>query len=161
MQEIYQVSGWIGPPFITFPKLPDDFFETYFEFLKREHPFLADAIGSPESLKKILIKQSTTLKGIAPRRKIVFKDGKGYSPYPYLTKEGKTSFEPTFFELGQHLFSDALAAIKLHLIAKLMVDGHLPKGPIVDYEGVSHLSSKSFFLKYPQYAMEVVLRTIN
>jgi hypothetical protein len=36
-----------------------------------------------------------------------------------------------------------------------------PRGPIIDYEGACHLSSKSFFLKYPQYAMEVVLRTIN
>jgi hypothetical protein len=42
-----------------------------------------------------------------------------------------------------------------------MADGYLEKGPIIDYEGSGHLSSKSFFLKYPQYAMEVVLRTVN
>jgi hypothetical protein len=93
--------------------------------------------------------------------KFFCENGKIYSNYPYVTKEGKTSFEPTFLELGQYLFSDALAAIKLLLIAKLMADGYLPKGPIIDYEGSGHLSSKSFFLKYPQYAMEVVLRTIN
>jgi hypothetical protein len=141
-------------------KSSDGFFEAYFEFLKREHPSLADAIGSPERLKEILIKQSA-IWTYEKRAKKVIKNGKSYLPYPYLTKKGKTSFEPTFFEFGRTLFSDALAAIKLLLIAKLMADGHLPKGPIIEYEGAGHLSSKSFFLKYPQYAMEVVLRTIN
>jgi hypothetical protein len=145
----------------TFPELPDNFFETYFEFLKREHPLLANYIGSPVRLKNVLMLQSTTREGIFRRRKIFYKNGKIYWAYPYLTKEGGTSFEPTFLELGQHLFSNALAAIKLLLIAKLMADGYLPKGPIIDYGGSAHLSSKSFFLKYPQYAMEVVLRTIN
>jgi hypothetical protein len=107
------------------------------------------------------MKQSTTLEGISFRARSIFKNGKQYTIYPYLTKEGEISLEPTFLELGQHLFSDALAAIKLLLIAKLMADGYLEKGPIIDYEGSMHLSSKSFFLKYPQYAMEVVLRTIN
>jgi len=146
---------------IYIKELSDNFFKAYFEFLEREHPSLANAVGSSKNLKEILIKQSSTLGGIEQRRKTVFKYGKRYFPYPYLTKKGETSFEPTFFEFGQHLFSDALAAIKLLLIAKLMSDGHLPKGPIIDYQGAGHLSSKSFFLKYPQYAMEVVLRTIN
>ena len=144
-----------------FPALPYDFFEVYFEFLKREHPLLANYIGSPVKLKEVLRLQSTTEEGILGRRRFFYTNGKIYWAYPYVTKEGKTSFEPTFLELGQHLFSDALAAIKLLLIAKLMTDGYLPKGPIIDYEGTGHLSSKSFFLKYPQYAMEVALRTIN
>ncbi len=143
---------------IIFSNSPPAFFKEYFEFFKKEHPFLADIIGSSKKLKKVLIAQSTTREGIL---KIVYKGGKAYNSYPYLTKEGKTSFEPTFLELGQKLFTDALAAIKLHLIAKLMADGHLEKGPIIDYEGAAHLSNKSFFLKYPQYAMEVVLRTVN
>jgi hypothetical protein len=147
--------------FYLFPKLPYSFFENYFEFLKREHPLLADIIGSPENLKEVLIAQSTTRGGLLERSKDIFKEGKQYCGYPYLTKSGGVSFEPTFLELGQHLFTDTLVAIKLHLIAKLMADGHIEKGPIIDYEGVHHLSSKSFFLKYPQYAMEVVLRTIN
>jgi hypothetical protein len=145
----------------VFPDLPHDFFENYFEFLKREHPSLANIIGSPQKLKEVLMLQSSTIEGIYIRRKELYHNGKVFSPYPYITKEGKTSFEPTFLELGQQLFADALAAIKLLLIAKLMVGGHLPKGPIIEYEGAGHLSSKSFFLKYPQYAMEVVLRTIN
>ncbi len=59
------------------------------------------------------------------------------------------------------MFSDALDSIKLHLIAKLITDGFLEKGPIIDYKGLAHLSSKTFFLKNPQYAMEVVLRSVN
>jgi len=147
---------------IFFPNLPFKFFKNYFEFLRREHPFLTDIIGSPKKLRDVLMKQSITAVGIFARQKKVFiKYGKQYYFYPYLTKEGETSFEPTFLEFGQHLFGDALAAIKLLLIAKLMTDGYLPKGPIIDYEGALHLSNKSFFLKYPQYAIEVVLRTIN
>jgi len=46
------------------------------------------------------------------------------------------------------------------LIGKLMADGHLEKGPMIDYEGFAHTNTKLFFLKHPQYAMEVVLRTI-
>jgi hypothetical protein len=157
------------PLFGLFPNLPDDFFKNYyFEFLMREHPSLAKSIGSPGNLKEVLRVQSTSVEGIYDGYfKKVFRGGKQYTPHPYYTKSGDISFEPTFLELGQFLFSDALAAIKLHLIAKLMadghiiVDGHIIKGPIIDYEGVDHLSSKSFFLKYPQYAMEVVLRTIN
>jgi hypothetical protein len=160
-RDISRVQMDVIPSSLRFPDLPDQFFEHYFNYLKREHPLLANIIDSPEKLREVLMKQSTTEEGIFARKKVVFKYGKGYHLFPYLTKEGKTSFEPTFLEFGQHLFSDALAAIKLILIAKLMADGHLPKGPIIDYQGTGHLSSKSFFLEYPQYAMEVVLRTIN
>jgi hypothetical protein len=150
-------------PFLIFPDLPDDFFVKYFEYLQREHPSLVKIIESPQKLKEFLITQSSTFetKGLIRRMKNFFYKGKGYIYHPYVTETGETSLEPTFLELGQKLFSDALAAIKLHLIGKLMVDGYIEKGPIIDYEGLSHLSSKSFFLQYPQYAMEVVLRTIN
>jgi len=159
-RDISRVQMDVTPSF-SFPDLPDQFFEHYFNYLKREHPFLANTVGSPEKIREVLMRQSTTEVGIFTREKEVFKYGKRYCSYPYLTKEGKISFEPTFLEFGQLLFSNALAAIKLHLIAKLMADGYLEKGPIIDYEGFGHLSSKSFFLKYPQYAMEVVLRTVN
>jgi len=145
----------------TVTKLPDEFFQRYFEYLEKKFPNLTEKVKSSKELKNILIKQSTTFVfGIMARRKTIFHEGKMYDFFPYLTEERETSFEPTFLELGQHLFSDALASIKLLLIAKLMADGHLKKGPIIDYEGAGHLSSKTFFLKYPQYAMEVVLRTI-
>ncbi len=146
----------------SFPKLSPTFFDEYFDFLQREHPTLTKIIGSPKNLKEFLITQSTTKKvGIILEREEIYSQGKFYISYPYLSKKGEISPEPTFLELGQHLFTDALAAIKLHLIAKLMSDGYIEKGPIIDYEGTGHLSSKSFFLRYPQYAMEVVLRTTN
>jgi hypothetical protein len=53
-----------------FPELPYDFFEAYFEFLKREHPLLANYIGSPVRLKEVLRLQSTTEEGIEERREI-------------------------------------------------------------------------------------------
>lgn len=149
--------------FCSFPELDPGFFPQYFDYLQKEHPNLAKIIGSPENLKQTLIAQSTTRKGLEAREKKIYRQGKYYCGYPYLGKEGKVSFEPTFLELGQCLFTDALAAIKLHLIAKLMADRYdiLKKGPIIDYEGLAHLSNKSFFLRQPGYAMEVVLRTIN
>ena len=151
--------------FLLFPDLPEAFFSEYFKFLETEHPKFAEEIGTAEKLKEYLIALSTTEEGIGKRwkigRGIVFRYGKQYMGFPYITKEGKTSFKPTLFELGQHLFSDALAAIKLHLIARLMAEGKIEKGPIIDYEGTGHLSSKTFFLKHPEYAMEVVLRMIN
>ena len=141
--------------------LPDSFFEKYFSFLQREHPVLAQKIGGPKDMKKILVKQSSTPEQLRKRDVSMYLEGKRYSSHPYLETDGTASLEPTFLELGQRLFSDALAAIKLHLIARLMADGHLPKGPIIDYCGANHLPSKSFFLRYPGYAMEVVLRTVN
>ncbi len=150
----------------SFPDdLPDAFFSEYFEFLGTQHPKLKEEVGSPEKLKEYLIALSITDEGVLRREKIgggrIFRDGKKYWAFPYITKEGETSFKPTLFELGQYLFTDALSAIKLHLIARLMAEGKIKKGPIIDYEGVDHLSSKAFFLKHPEYAMEVVLRMIN
>lgn len=145
-------------------KLPDEFFQKYFEYLKKQFPSLTEKIKSFKNLRKALSQLSVSMdsESVLQRRKeITFYEKKRYSAFPYLSKEGETFFEPTFFELGQCLFTDALATIKHHLIAKLMVDGHLEKGPIVDYQGFNHTSSKTFFLKYPQYAMEVVLRTIH
>lgn len=148
--------------FGEFPKLPSDFFKKYFEFFQKEHPILPEKIGSPENLEKALRAQSTTKEGESGKKSNrIIKKGRYYHNFTYLSKEGEVSLEPTFLELGQQLFGDALSAVKLHLIGKLMQDGHIEKGPIIDYEGADHLSSKSFFLQEPQYAMEVVLRTVN
>lgn len=147
--------------FTAYPTLPNSFFDKYFEYLKREQPHLAEILNSSSGLKKALKAQATTDMNILFKTKKNIYEGKHYSMFPYYSQKGKKSFEPTFLELGQKLFSDALAAIKLQLIGKLMAEGYLAKGPIIDYGGEGHLSSKSFFLRYPQYAMEVVLRTIN
>jgi len=147
---------------LIFPYLSDAFFSEFFKFLEAQHPKLKEEIGTAEKLKEYLVALSITKEGVLIRAKeMIFHRGKQYWAFPYITKEGKVSFKPTLFELGQHLFSDALATIKLHLIARLMAEGKIKKGPIIDYEGAGHLSSKTFFLKHPEYAMEVVLRMIN
>lgn len=143
------------------PELPTDFYNKYFEFLQRENPTLTKIISSPEKLKQALIVQSTTKEGLYEREKEIYRHGTYYHSHPYLSKEGKVSLEPTFLGLGQKLFNDALSAIKLYLIAKLMTDGYIEEGPIIDYAGAAHLSSKSFFLRVPKYAVEVVLRNVN
>jgi hypothetical protein len=91
---------------------------------------------------------------------IAEQDGKQYYAHPSVSDTGDVSLAMTGNELGRMMFTDALAAIKIHLLGRMMNDGHIPKGPIVDYEGSKHLPSKSFFLQYPEYAMEVVLRTL-
>ncbi len=149
--------------FYAYPYLPQSFYQHYLTFLRKEHPHLSRIISSEEDLEYILARQSISDRGIqnSEIKYGLFRGGKNYAAHPYLTKGGEVDFEPTFLELGHKLFSDALAAIKLHLIARLMTDGHILRGPIVDYEGTFHLSSKSFFLRYPQYALVIVLRTIN
>lgn len=74
--------------------------------------------------------------------------------------DGEYVPDPSGLEFGQMMFGDALSAIKLHLIARLMADGKITSGPILDIQGSGHLSNKSFFIRYPEYAMEVVLRTL-
>lgn len=146
---------------VVFPFLPEDFFKNYYKYLITQQPSLKEEIKNYYELKKYLKLLSTTEEGIVSRREKILKNYKIYFSFPYITKEGRTSYLPTYLELGQTLFSDALAAIRLHLIGKLMVDGYIERGPIIDYQGVGHISSKTFFLKYPGYAMLVVLRTIN
>ncbi len=137
------------------------FYDAYFAYLTREHPMLAEKLISPKSLKEVLRVQSTSEDGVRSLRKEAYHGGKTYWEQMYPDADSTLSDNPTFLLLGQHLFSDALATIKLHLISKLMADGYIPKGPIVDYEGAAHIANKAFFIQYPQYAMEIVLRSIH
>ncbi len=145
-----------------FPNLPKEFFQKYFAFLEKEHPWVARTLGSSDGLENALKKQATTDEGLMSSRvEVEYKNGKRYSMHPYLKEDGGVFTVPTGLELGQVLFSDALASIKLHMTARLMADGHIPKGPIVDFEGDNHLPSKAFFVRNLEYAMLIVLRTIN
>ena len=128
------------------PKIKDTFFRKYFEYLKKENPSLINSIKSPTELKKVFeehrLNNSSEEQLIQDKTRFI-------------------KFEPTSVMMGQKLFTDALAAIKLLLIGKLMSDGHIKKGPIIDYEGSAHVNSKTFFLNNPQYALEIVLRTMS
>jgi len=147
----------------VFPDLPDPFFDTYHDYLSEEYPSLTKEMTSPEDLKNILQQLSLTKSNLHAdlRENMVFKDSTMYTAFPYKDVSGETKTEPAFLELGKMLFTDALAAIKLHLIARLMADGHINNGPIIDYEGSIHLPNKAFFIEHPKYAMEVVLSTVN
>jgi hypothetical protein len=141
--------------------LPDSFYEKYLAYLKREDPVFGNQIGTEERLGNLLMNQSTSEYGILENKSNhAYWDGKKYSEFPSISDVGEVSLVFTGNELGQRLYSDALAAIKLHLMGRMMNDGLIAKGPIVDYEGSEHISTKSFFLQYPEYAMRIVLRTL-
>jgi len=152
---------------VFFPELPKSFYENYFSFFKRYDPEAAKIIKSPENLEKMLYFYSTTdfsikkyFFGLDKDPQVIVK-GKIFSRPFYFPEDSslkeKHSLDPVFLELGLMLVSDAIAAIKLHLVAKLMADGYIKKGPIIDYIGNMHLYGRSFFLKYPLYAMRVAL----
>ena len=141
--------------------LPDSFFETYFEYLKRESPEVATGIGGWRRLRELLDRQ--THRHLASVNEEL-RDGtvRYGNRFVEAGRDGdfRTSLSPTGFEFGSQLFSDALSAIRLHIIARIMADGKIPKGPILDIQGDLHLSGKQFFMRYPEYAMEIVLRTL-
>ncbi len=133
----------------------DDFYGKYLEYIRREHPALYAEIGSEDRFRNLLLLQLTC----KPAKQVVH-GGRSYYDCRAVGSDFEYVPDPEGLEFGQMLFSDALSAVKLHLIGRLMADGKISKGPILDFEGALHLSNKSFFLRYPEYAMEVVLRTL-
>ncbi len=145
-------------------KLPQEFYQYLFDYLKKENSRFIEKVDSVENLKSIAIKQSFSDEGIIKRRNGINTQSKKkcYSETPLVdSTDYSISTMPTGMELGQMAFTDALAAIKLHKLAQDMNDKIIEKGLIVDFEGALHLPLKSFFIKYPQYAVEVVLRNIH
>lgn len=142
----------------NFPNLPDKFLIAYAAYLEKEDPELFDDIRKSGGLNNALFAQSTTSEGLVGRAKSKIQNGIRHYADSYFTPKGKTSYAPTGLEIGEKLFSDAVCAIRLHMMAKLQGEGKLPKGPILDFEGAAHLLSKDFFIRYPLYAMEVILR---
>ncbi|NTW89306.1 MAG: hypothetical protein HGB37_00095 [Candidatus Moranbacteria bacterium] len=132
----------------------DDFYEKYLAYIRREHPALYAEIGSEDRFRKLLLLQLT-----GKPDKEVSHDGRTYCARRAVGSDFEYVLDPEGLEFSRILFSDALSAVKLHLIGRLMADGKISTGPILDFEGSAHLSNKSFFLRYPEYAMEVVLRT--
>jgi hypothetical protein len=145
---------------IIFSELTDSFYKKYLEYLKREEPKFGENLRTAEILKSFLKKQSLFTASWKEGRNEFAGDKKEYAQRFSLTDTEENSTSPTGNELGELVFSDALASVKLHLLGKMMNDGALPKGAIVDYEGALHLSMKSFFLDNPEYAMEIVLRML-
>lgn len=140
--------------------LPDSFFVTYFEYLKRENPALAGRIGDVENFRNLLRKQTHRKLAILEEESSDKTTRQANGFVADVDGGGEISVVPTGLEFGSQLFSDALSSIRLHVLAKLMADGKIPKGPILDFQGTAHLSGKQFFMRYPEYAMEVVLRSV-
>lgn len=136
--------------------LPDNFLEAYFSYIEKENPILAQEIGTKENLNQIMFDQRTQIQG----RDRTFDAGKLFFHPRFSSGEKAQALLPNGRGIGQLLFSDALSAIKLHLIAKLMADGKIERGPILDFPGATHTFFKTFCVRYPEYAMEVVLRTL-
>ncbi len=140
-------------------ELPHIYYDHYFHYLEKENPRFAQKIQTPERLKQLLFAQSTAAKASEIGR--VTSDKKWYDASLSIDHKFESISLPTGYELGQMAFADAMAALKLHILAQKMNEGTVKKGIIVDFEGAEHLFMKSFYLKYPQYAAEIVLRTIN
>ncbi len=136
--------------------LPDEFYQSYFDYLQKESPRLAKKIGNLENLKILLWRQDYA--DAHPIKRSF--DGKDIIAPVSVINKYDSSLLPTGNELGE-IFVDALSALKMHIMAVKMNEGIIQKGIIVDFEGSYHLPLKSFFIKNPQYATEVVLRSIH
>lgn len=164
---------------------PERFLKVYFNYLAKENPIFLNYLKSLKELKKFLSQSSVWAKIL--KCEGIYYNGKShvFIPYPasfikekvpssfsspslpfplfffaslfHLT--GESTFKPTSLEMGRTLFSDALSAIRLYLITKLMKDGYLEKGPIINYIGGGHLSFLYYFLKNPEEAMKVIFRS--
>ena len=136
---------------------PRTFLKQYRKYLQKEHPELSKTFDSEDDLLMALKKM------ISREQHVTVLDSekkRGYAHRLGIAEDG--TYEPDFngLEISQLYFSDALSAIKLHLIGRLMADGKIEKGPILDIQGLGHLTAKSFFIRYPEYAMEIVLRNL-
>jgi len=141
--------------------LPDIFYEHYFLYLQRENPRFTEKIGSSSKLKQLMLAQTTADSHIPNAKRKMANKAKTYDASWAVSDELTSTTLPSGNELGQMAFADAMAALKLHILAQNINDGHVEKGIIVDFEGAEHVAMKSFYLKYPQYAAEIVLRTIH
>lgn len=130
-----------------FPKLPKGYFRNYLNYLQRYFPNDAERIGSEENLKEILKRLSTTDEGLKRYEKSNSIQNIHITSPTFVSEDLELSSQMTGLEYGEGYFSDAMAAIKLHLIAKEMREGRIKKGMIVDFRGAAHLETTFFFLK--------------
>jgi hypothetical protein len=142
----------------VFPDFPDEFFQKYFKYLDKFFPVDASQINNSQKLKEVLKRLSKTDEGVYKYDTYSNFENIWLHSHAYVDKCLNTQNQMTGLEYGQLNFSDAMAAIKLHLIANEMYEGRIEKGIIVDFEGISHLQAKHFFLRNPFYALMTVLK---
>lgn len=131
-----------------------------YKYLIKTNPKLIKKIGSRDNLQEVLDRQ--ILANSSGWEKIT-EGTKGYSKPS--TKINSNHFEtttlPEGLEMGQVVFSDALSVIKILLMNKMMNEGKIDKGILVDFQGSHHLYYKSFFFEHPEYAFEIALRMLS
>ncbi len=139
-------------------QLSPEFYQDYFNYLKKENPAFLDGINSSDSLKKLILWHTDDVS--REEREMVDVRGK---KIPYLKGRGEALTKkiiPHGFSFGKMAFTDALSAIKFLTLSELMNRGEAEKGIMVDFQGAAHTIQKSFFLKYPMHAVEVILRSL-
>lgn len=144
--------------------LQKETYQAMLQYFQKENPLLAKQFKNDwQELKKIYDLQITensvtqgNFHGLS-----FDKEGVYYNSAASIKPNKAISATPTGMEMASVPFTDALVALKLHMLSEGMNKGVIKKGLIVDFEGSNHLSYKSFFLKYPRYAVEVVLRSLG
>ncbi len=138
-------------------------------YIKEYNPQLAQKIDRAGHFRRIANMQATAEND---EREARFgsrvKDGTYYQ-VPAFVKKKKSFFgtrfdsvsEMTGLEYGSVAFADALSVIRILIMNEAMHRGVLERGIIVDFQGVGHLSRKSYFFDHPAYAMEVVLTNMH
>lgn len=143
-----------------FPDLPDKFFLKYFDYIKKIFPEDKPQIENSQKLKEILKKASTTMEGLNQYNRP--ENIQNIITYPSVSVDKNLRLQQnqlTSLEYGEKNFSDAMSAIKLHLIANEMRENRIEKGIIVDFKGSAHTESTYSFLTDPLRAMETIIRS--
>ncbi len=151
------IEGEDGNNQFILPDFPDEFYKKYYNYLKEYFPSEANTIVSWNKLKILLLQLSTADKNDSKAHAIA-KEGV-YNTIPqYIDINMERQPHMTMLNYAESIFSDAMSAIKLQLLAKEMVESRLEKGIIVDFEGYLHVDPKVFFVKNPVYAVYTVLK---
>ncbi len=145
-----------------FLHLPPEFYSNFYYYLNKINPKFTETIESVYDLKELLKLQSSSVEALIMST-FSIKDNMNVemSIDTKIDKIRQALPHMTGFELGRNIYTDALSAVKLHLLAKLSNDDNLPNGPIIDFQGSGHIFGKTFFMQYPQYALMVVLMNIH
>ncbi len=151
---------------VLFPFTSKKIHLSLYKYLKKINPELIKKIGNQNDLQKLLNLQ--TMSSLKFREEIEEKlenittGTYQHSRASVRGQNGKfeTTTLPEGLEIGPIVFTDALSVIKIFLMNKMMNEGKIDRGLLVDFQGGGHLYYKSFFFEHPEYAFEVVLRTL-
>lgn len=137
------------------------FLKNYYEYLYKINRRLYNTIKTENRLGKILKKMSVAgsllfrTEDRVNSRSIHYSNNTGLHPNKLTYADN-----PTMLQFGASVFSEALISLKIHFLSVLIERKVMEKGLIVEYQGADHLPNKSFFMKYPHFALMVVLQNL-